>query len=95
VHAAATAFGYQERTANVNAYEIEKTAKRRTGEIRETAARQQAGAAHRGRGQSIRHRTGWALIKLGLSVIPTSKGGTGFAQATQLAQAARPQLSRP
>ena len=79
----------------MNPYELEKIAKQRAGEIRETAARHKAGGAGRGQGQSIRHRTGWALIKLGLSVIPTAKGGTGFGPATQLAQAARPQLSRP
>ena len=77
----------------MNPYQLDKMAKQRTREIREAAA-QQAGAARRGQVRSIRHRTGWALIKLGLSVIPTSKGGTGFAQATQLAQAGRPQLSR-
>ena len=79
----------------MNPYELEKMAKQHTGEIRETAVRQQARAARLGQGRSIRHRTGWALIKLGLSVIPTAKGGTGLVQATQLAQAVRPQLSRP
>jgi hypothetical protein len=73
----------------VNPYELEKMAKQRTGEIRETVTQRQAAAARRGHGKSIRHRTGWALIKLGLSVIPTAKDGTGFAQAV------RPQLSRP
>jgi hypothetical protein len=84
-----TATGYQERTAIVNPYELEKIAKQHTGEIRETAAQRQAGATRRDQGRSIRHRTGWALIKLGLSVIPTSKSGPGYVQAT------RPQLSRP
>lgn len=78
----------------MNPYQLDKMAKQRTGEIREVAVRQ-AGSARRGQVRSIRHRTGWALIKLGLSVIPTSKGGTGFAQASQLAQAGRPQLGRP
>lgn len=77
----------------MNPYQLDKMAKQRTGEIREAV--RQAGSARRGQVRSIRHRTGWALIKLGLSVMPTSKGGTGFAPASQLAQAGRPQLSRP
>jgi hypothetical protein len=77
----------------VNPYELEKIAKQRTGEIRATAA-QRARSGRRDRGRSIRHRTGWALIKLGLSVIPTSKGGTGLVQASR-AQLSRAQLSRP
>jgi hypothetical protein len=68
-------------------------AKQRTGEIREMAA-QQARSGRRGQVRSIRHHTGWALIKLGLSVIPTSKGGAGFTPATQLAQAGQPQFGR-
>jgi hypothetical protein len=68
----------------VNPYETDKIAKQRTSEIRAAAGQRRPATAR----QSIRHRTGWALIKLGLTVMPTAKGGPGFVPS-------RPRLSGP
>lgn len=61
----------------MNPYELERLAKQHTSDIREAAARHHAAAARRDRARSIRHRTGWALIQIGLSLISTSASGPG------------------
>jgi hypothetical protein len=61
----------------MNPYEIERLAKQHTGDIRKAAARHHAAAARRDRGRSIRHRTGWALVQIGLSLISSSANGNG------------------
>jgi hypothetical protein len=62
----------------MNPYEIERLAKQHTSDIRKAAARHHhAAAARRGRGRPIRHRTGWALVQIGLSLISTSASGPG------------------
>ena len=59
----------------MNPYEIERLAKQHTSDIRKAAARHHhSAAARRGRGRSIRHRTGWALVQIGLSLISTANG---------------------
>jgi hypothetical protein len=59
----------------MNPYEIERLAKQHTSEIRKAAAKQHAGSAHRDHARTIRHRTGWALVQIGLSLISASSGG--------------------
>ena len=61
----------------MNPYEIERLAKQHTGDIRKAAARHQAAAARRDRGRSIRHRTGWVLVQIGLSLVSSSANGNG------------------
>ena len=61
----------------MNPYELERLAKQHTGDLRKAAARHQAAAARRDRGRSIRHRTGWALVQIGLSLISSSGNGNG------------------
>jgi hypothetical protein len=61
----------------MNPYELERLAKQHTGDLRKAAARHQAAAARRDRGRSIRHRTGWALVQIGLSLISSSANGPG------------------
>jgi len=61
----------------MNPYELDRLAKQHTGDIRKAVARQQAAAARRDRGRSIRHRTGWALVQIGLSLISSSANGNG------------------
>jgi hypothetical protein len=61
----------------MNPYELERLAKQHTGDLRKAAARHQAAAARRDRGQSIRHRTGWALVQIGLSLVSSSANGNG------------------
>jgi hypothetical protein len=61
----------------MNPYELERLAKQHTGDLRKAAARHQAAAARRDRGRSIRHRTGWALVQIGLSLISSSANGNG------------------
>lgn len=61
----------------MNPYEIQRLAKQHTSDIRKAAARQHAAAARRDRGRSIRHRTGWALVQIGLSLISTQASGPG------------------
>jgi hypothetical protein len=61
----------------MNPYELERLAKQHTSDIRKAAARHHAAAARRDRGRSIRHRTGWALIQIGLSLISTRASGPG------------------
>ena len=61
----------------MNPYELERLAKQHTGDIRKAAARHQAAAARRDRGRSIRHRTGWALVQIGLSLISSSANSNG------------------
>jgi hypothetical protein len=61
----------------MNPYEIERLAKQHNSDIRKAAAQHHAAAAaRRDRGRSIRHRTGWALVQIGLSLISTA-GGPG------------------
>jgi hypothetical protein len=61
----------------MNPYELERLAKQHTSEIRKAATRHHAAAARRDRGRSIRHRAGWALVQIGLSLVSTSAGGPG------------------
>ena len=61
----------------MNPYELERLAKQHTGDLRKAAARHHAAAARRDRGRSIRHRTGWALVQIGLSLISSSANGPG------------------
>jgi hypothetical protein len=56
----------------MNAYGLEKLARQRTDDVRTATARRQAGAARPDRTRSIRHRAGWALVHVGLSLISTS-----------------------
>jgi hypothetical protein len=61
----------------MNPYEIERMAKQHTSDIRKAAARHHVAAARRDRARSIRHRTGWALVHIGLSLISASANGQG------------------
>ena len=61
----------------MNPYELERLAKQHTRDLRKAAARHQAAAARRDRGRSIRHRTGWALVQIGLSLVSSSANGPG------------------
>lgn len=61
----------------MNPYELERLAKQHTGDLRKAAARHQAAAARRDRSRSIRHRTGWALVQIGLSLVSSSANGPG------------------
>ena len=70
----------------MNPYELERLAKQHTGDLREAASRHQAAAEHRSaavrdRGRSIRHRTGWALVQIGLSLVSRSARGPGKGSA--------------
>ena len=65
----------------MNPYEIERLAKQHTGDIRKAAARHHAAAARRDRGRSIRHRTGWVLVQIGLSLVSSSANGNGNGKA--------------
>lgn len=58
-------------------YELDRLVKQQTSDIRKAAARHHAAAARRDRGRSIRHRTGWALVQIGLSLISTQASGPG------------------
>jgi hypothetical protein len=58
----------------MNPYGLERVARQRTDELRAEAARRRAGTARRDHALSIRHRTGWALVQIGLSLISTSPG---------------------
>jgi len=72
----------------MNPYELERLAKQHTSEIRKAAAQQHARAARRDHARTIRHRTGWALVQIGLSLISTSAGrGKGPALRTALPSA--------
>jgi hypothetical protein len=61
----------------MNPYELDRLAKQHTSDIRKAAARHHAAAARRDRGRSIRHRTGWALVQIGLSLVSTPAPGPG------------------
>jgi hypothetical protein len=61
----------------MNPYELDRLVKQQTSDIRKAAARHRAAAARRDRGRSIRHRTGWALVQIGLSLISTQPSGPG------------------
>jgi hypothetical protein len=61
----------------MNPYELERLAKQHTGDLRKAAARHHAAAARRDRSRSIRHRTGWALVQIGLSLVSSSANGPG------------------
>ena len=61
----------------MNPYELQRLAKQHTSELRKTAARRHAGAVRHSHGRSIRHRTGWALVQIGLSLISSSANGPG------------------
>ena len=65
----------------MNPYELERLAKQHTGDLRKAAARHQAAAARRDPGRSIRHRTGWALVQIGLSLVSSSANGNGTGTA--------------
>lgn len=67
----------------MNPYELERLAKQHTSDIRRAAAKQRA---HRDHVRTIRHRTGWALVQIGLSLISTPSG-------TPKGPAMRPSLS--
>jgi hypothetical protein len=67
----------------MNPYELERLAKQHTSDIRRAAAKQRA---HRDHARTIRHRTGWALVQIGLSLISAPSGGPK-------APAMRPSLS--
>jgi hypothetical protein len=64
----------------MNSYELERLAKQRTADIRKAAAQRPA-ATRRDHARSIRHRTGWALIQIGLSLITKPGQGSGLAPA--------------
>jgi hypothetical protein len=68
----------------MNPYEMERLAKQHTSDMRKAAARRHAAAAHRDRGRSIRHRTGWALVQIGLSLISTQARGPGKGPAMRV-----------
>jgi hypothetical protein len=67
----------------MNPYELERLAKQHTGDLRNAAAARHQAARHRAaatrhdRDRSIRHRTGWALVQIGLSLISSSANGPG------------------
>jgi hypothetical protein len=61
----------------MNPYELERLAKQHTEDLRKTAAQHRAAAIRHDRGRSIRHRTGWALVQIGLSLISSSANGPG------------------
>ena len=61
----------------MNPYEIERLAKQHTSDIRKAAAQQHARTARRDHSRTIRHRTGWALVQIGLSLISSSANGNG------------------
>jgi hypothetical protein len=61
----------------MNPYELERLAKQHTSDIRHEAARYHIVAARRDRTRSIRHRTGWALVQIGLSLVSRSASGPG------------------
>jgi hypothetical protein len=69
----------------MNPYELERLAKQHTGDLCKAATRHQIAAQHRSavrdRGRSIRHRTGWALVQIGLSLISSSANGPGKGSA--------------
>ncbi len=67
----------------MNPYELERLAKQHTDNLRRTAERRRASAVRRDRGRSIRHRTGWALVQVGLSLISASANGSGNGPALQ------------
>jgi hypothetical protein len=67
----------------MNPYELQRLAKQHTSELRKTAARRHAGAVRHSHGRSIRHRTGWALVHVGLTLVSTSAAGPGNGQALQ------------
>ena len=61
----------------MNPYELERLAKQHTSDIRKAAAWYHIAAARRDRTRSIRHRTGWALVQIGLSLVSASASGPG------------------
>ena len=61
----------------MNPYEIERLAKQHTSDIRKAAAQQHARTARRDHSRTIRHRTGWALVQIGLSLISVPADGRG------------------
>ena len=61
----------------MNPYELERLAKQHTSDIRKAAAWYHIAAARRDRTRSIRHRTGWALIQIGLSLVSRPASGPG------------------
>ena len=63
----------------MNPYELERLAKQHTSDIRKAAAWYHIAAARRDRTRSIRHRTGWALVQIGLSLVSRSARGPGKA----------------
>ena len=65
----------------MNPYELERLAKQHTSDIRKAAAWYHIAAARRDRTRSIRHRTGWALVQIGLSLVSRSARGPGKGSA--------------
>ncbi len=78
----------------MNPYEIQRLAKQHTSELRKTAARHHAGAARHGHGRSIRHRTGWALVHVGLTLVSASPAQPGNGAARQRASLPTAHLAR-
>ena len=77
----------------MNPYEIERLAKQHTSDIRKAAAWYHIAAARRDRTRSIRHRTGWALVQIGLSLISTANGpGNGPTMLASVTGSATSQL---
>ncbi len=65
----------------MNPYTAERLAKERISELRAQAAqRRPAGRAAR----IIRHRTGWALIQIGLALVTSSARGQGRTMRPEL-----------
>ena len=64
----------------MNPYGLDRLARQRSDDVRKAAERRRALAVPRDRARSIRHRAGWALVHLGLSLISTSPGRAPYAR---------------
>lgn len=53
----------------MNPYGLDRLARQRCDDVRKAAERRRALAVPRDPARSIRHRAGWALVHLGLSLI--------------------------
>jgi hypothetical protein len=56
----------------MNPYAMERINRQRTEEFRAEAARRRPAG---NRGRAIKHRTGWALIQIGLALVTSSARG--------------------